>query len=173
MAFTTYEFPYTRTYDGDLGFLIKQYNELISEYKSLTKDIEYVKKFAETLDERVSAAIKVAMDKFTAEVNATLAKYDARITATENRAVLLFFLAVSFITNQPFPFFCVTDFKTNFCQKFCHYSSFSIHDIISYIRLFHIIPKPVHSLVMPLVAIDNARLRLADIGIQFLQHLCL
>ena len=85
MAFTTYEFPYTRTYDGDNGFLIKKYNELIAEYKSLTEDIEYVKEFAETLDERVSEAIKVAMDKFTAQVNATLAKYDARITATENR----------------------------------------------------------------------------------------
>ena len=85
MAFTTYEFPYTRTYDGDLGFLIKQYNELIKEYKSLLADIEYVKEFAETLDERVTAAIKIAMDKFTAQVNATLAKYDARITATENR----------------------------------------------------------------------------------------
>lgn len=23
MAFTTYEFPFTRAYDGDLGFLIK------------------------------------------------------------------------------------------------------------------------------------------------------
>jgi predicted RNase H-like nuclease (RuvC/YqgF family) len=85
MAFTTYEFPYTRTYDGDLGFLIKQYNELIAEYKSLAADIEYVKEFAKTLDERVAAAIKVAMDKFTAQVNATLAKYDARITATESR----------------------------------------------------------------------------------------
>lgn len=85
MAFTTYEFPYTRTYDGDLGFLIKQYNELIKEYKSLAADIEYVKEFAETLDDRVAAAIKVAMDKFTSEVNTTLAKYDARITATENR----------------------------------------------------------------------------------------
>ena len=85
MAFTTYEFPYARTYDGDLGFLIKKYNELIVEYKSLASDIEYVKEFAETLDERVAAAIKVAMDKFTAKVNATLAKYDARITATETR----------------------------------------------------------------------------------------
>lgn len=85
MAFTTYEFPYTRSYDGDLGFLIKQYNELIAEYKSLVADIEYVKEFAKTLDERVAAAIKVAMDKFTAQVNATLAKYDARIKATEKR----------------------------------------------------------------------------------------
>ena len=85
MSFTTYEFPYTRTYDGDLGFLIKKYNELIAEYKSLASDIEYVKEFAETLDDRVSDAIKVAMDKFTAQVNATLAKYDSRITATENR----------------------------------------------------------------------------------------
>ena len=85
MAFTTYEFPYTRTYDGDLGFLIKKYNELITEYKSLVADIEYVKEFAETLDKRVAAAIKFAMDKFTAEVTATLAKYDARITATETR----------------------------------------------------------------------------------------
>lgn len=85
MSFTTYEFPYTRTYDGDLGFLIKRYNELIEEYKSLSNDIDFIKDFAENLDERVANAIKVAMDKFTADVNKILASYDARISASELR----------------------------------------------------------------------------------------
>lgn len=46
-----YEFPHTRNYDSDLGFLIKLYKELLSQYssiqeaiKGLEKDIEKIKK---------------------------------------------------------------------------------------------------------------------------------
>ena len=85
MAFTTYEFPFTRVYDGDLGFLIKKYIELQDTYDGLVSDIAYVKDFAEHLDERVASAIKDAMDIFTAQVNATLKRYDSRITNTETK----------------------------------------------------------------------------------------
>ena len=85
MAFTTYEFPFTRAYDGDLGFLIKKYTELQATYNGLVSDIAYVKDFAEHLDERVASAIKDAMDIFTAQVNATLKRYDSRITDTETK----------------------------------------------------------------------------------------
>ena len=85
MAFTTYEFPFTRVYDGDLGFLIKKYTELQATYDGLLSDIAYIKNFASHLDERVANAIKDAMDKFTAQVNATLKRYDSRITDTETK----------------------------------------------------------------------------------------
>lgn len=83
MSFSNYEFPYTRTYDGDLGFLIQQYKELKNEYDGLVQDIAYVKDFANTLDERVAKAIEDAMDVFTKEVRATLARYDTRINDVE------------------------------------------------------------------------------------------
>lgn len=83
MAFSNYEFPYTRTYDGDLGFLIKEYQDLKAEYDNLLKDIEYVKEFADTLDVRVAKAIADAMDVFTVSVNKTLARYDDRINNAE------------------------------------------------------------------------------------------
>ena len=36
------EFPHTRGYDGDLGWLIKIYKELLSTYSSILNDYQHV-----------------------------------------------------------------------------------------------------------------------------------
>lgn len=44
-----YDFPHTRNYDSDLGFLIKRYNELGKDYDTLVKIYEQVKKNIEDI----------------------------------------------------------------------------------------------------------------------------
>lgn len=40
-----YEFPHTRNYDQDLGYLISMYKELDKKYESISKSItEYINK---------------------------------------------------------------------------------------------------------------------------------
>lgn len=49
MAYDLYNFPYARTYDGDLGYLIKVYNDLLEAYKNANLDYSGIQKELETV----------------------------------------------------------------------------------------------------------------------------
>ena len=43
------EFPHTRGYDGDLGYLIKMYKKLVAEYASIEEQYEALTKIYEMI----------------------------------------------------------------------------------------------------------------------------
>lgn len=43
------EFPHTRGYDGDLGYLIKMYKELLSQYQTLNEYYENLTNVIQTV----------------------------------------------------------------------------------------------------------------------------
>lgn len=49
MAYDLYNFPYARTYDGDLGYLIKVYNDLLEAYKNANLDYSGIQTELETV----------------------------------------------------------------------------------------------------------------------------
>lgn len=84
MAFEgNYEFPHVRTYDGDLGFLIKRYNQLYNDYSKIAEIVENLQNALEnlpsTIQQEVSRQLNIAMDN----VYAILNDYDLRIENSE------------------------------------------------------------------------------------------
>lgn len=79
-----YEFPHTRTYDGDLGFLIKRYNELYNMYSSINAVVEELqdalKNLPQSIQQEVNRQLSVAMQN----VYNILNEYDERISNAEN-----------------------------------------------------------------------------------------
>lgn len=49
MAYDLYNFPYSRTYDGDLGYLIHVYNELLKVYKNANLDYSGIQSELDTV----------------------------------------------------------------------------------------------------------------------------
>lgn len=49
MSYINYDFPNTCNYNSDLGFLIKQYKELIEEFKKLIDCYENIRKEIEKI----------------------------------------------------------------------------------------------------------------------------
>lgn len=49
MAYDLYNFPYSRVYDGDLGYLIKVYNELLEQYKNANLDYTEIQNELDTV----------------------------------------------------------------------------------------------------------------------------
>lgn len=49
MAYDLYNFPYARTYDGDLGYLIQVYNDLLEAYKNANLDYSGIQTELETV----------------------------------------------------------------------------------------------------------------------------
>lgn len=85
MAFEgNYEFPHTRTYDGDLGFLIKRYNELYKAYSNIESTVEQLQEalqnLPQTIAQEVSRQLSVAMQN----IYNILDGYDERIANAEN-----------------------------------------------------------------------------------------
>ncbi len=86
-----FTFPHTRSYDGDLGFLIKKYNEWVSiyadlkrQYEDLEKRTEQLEADWETFDARITAAL-TAMENRIAALEAELRKdVDDKLTQFEN-----------------------------------------------------------------------------------------
>lgn len=90
MAFEgNYEFPHTRTYDGDLGFLIKRYNELYSAYSNIESVVEQLQdalqNLPNTIAQEVSRQLSVAMQN----VYNILDGYNARIANAENNVAYM------------------------------------------------------------------------------------
>lgn len=58
MAYNDYNFPHTRDYDSDLGFLICEYKRLLAEYKAThdteTELIKQIEEMEKRLDEYVN-----------------------------------------------------------------------------------------------------------------------
>lgn len=79
-----YEFPHTRTYDGDLGFLIKRYNELYNMYSNINTIVEELqdalKNLPQSIQQEVNRQLSVAMQN----VYNILNEYDERISNVEN-----------------------------------------------------------------------------------------
>lgn len=69
MAF--FEFPHTRTYDSDLGWLIKTYNELLADYGSL--------KAWKTVHEKEYKELKTELDALIANMTSPVEPWDGTI----------------------------------------------------------------------------------------------
>lgn len=78
-----YEFPHTRTYDGDLGFLIKRYNELYNMYSNINTIVEELqaalKNLPQSIQQEVNRQLSIAMQN----VYDILDGYDERINNAE------------------------------------------------------------------------------------------
>lgn len=67
-----YDYPHTGNYDQDLGFLIKQYTDLIDGYKGL---IDIYAKFLEEIEKNIHellASGKITLDGIYNEENTSL-----------------------------------------------------------------------------------------------------
>lgn len=67
-----YDYPHTGNYDQDLGFLIKQYKDLIDGYKGL---IDIYAKFLEEIEKNINellASGKITLDGIYNEDNTSL-----------------------------------------------------------------------------------------------------
>lgn len=67
-----YDYPHTGNYDQDLGFLIKQYKDLIDGYKGL---IDIYAKFLEEIEKNIHellASGKITLDGIYNEANTSL-----------------------------------------------------------------------------------------------------
>lgn len=67
-----YDYPHTGNYDQDLGFLIKQYKDLIDGYKGL---IDIYAKFLEEIEKNIHellASGKITLDGIYNEENTSL-----------------------------------------------------------------------------------------------------
>lgn len=67
-----YDYPHTGNYDQDLGFLIKQYTDLIDGYKGL---IDIYAKFLEEIEKNIHkllASGKITLDGIYNEANTSL-----------------------------------------------------------------------------------------------------
>lgn len=85
MAFEgNYEFPHTRTYDGDLGFLIKRYNELYSAYSNIETTVEQLQDALQNLPQNIAQEVSRQLDVAMKNVYSILGEYDERITTAEN-----------------------------------------------------------------------------------------
>lgn len=59
-----YEFPNTRNYDSDLGFLIKKYKELGNDYKDLVNKYELLQKIYEQIKEDIEDITKEQLQEW-------------------------------------------------------------------------------------------------------------
>lgn len=85
MAFEgNYEFPHTRTYDGDLGFLIKRYNELYSAYSNIETTVEQLQDALQNLPQNIAQEVSRQLDVAMKDVYNILGEYDERISNAEN-----------------------------------------------------------------------------------------
>lgn len=57
MAYDLYNFPYSRTYDGDLGYLIQVYNELLEAYKNANLDYSGIQSELDTVKDNLEKQI--------------------------------------------------------------------------------------------------------------------
>lgn len=79
-----YEFPHTRTYDGDLGFLIKRYNELYAAYSNIESTVEELQDALQNLPQTIAQEVSRQLDVAMQDVYNILNEYDERITDAEN-----------------------------------------------------------------------------------------
>lgn len=90
MSFLT-DFPHTDTYEGDIGWLIKEYKRLIAEYDALNAKYQQLidlqdtlQKAIDSIDPKIEAAINSALaeiDAKFAELTAQMLKYQAELKA--------------------------------------------------------------------------------------------
>lgn len=79
-----YEFPHTRTYDGDLGFLIKMYNQLKGEYDSIKETVDALNSALQNLPSTINAEVARQLAIEMQLVYKILDTYDTRIETAEN-----------------------------------------------------------------------------------------
>lgn len=90
MAFEgNYEFPHTRTYDGDLGFLIKRYNELYSAYSNIETTVEQLQDALQNLPQNIAQEVSRQLDVAMQNVYNILNGYDERIDNAENNVAYM------------------------------------------------------------------------------------
>ena len=73
-----YDFPHTRNYDSDLGFLIKRYNELIEKVDNIESDI--LKKAKDYTDEQLSY-YQSQLDNFRNEITGIVSDFENTVNA--------------------------------------------------------------------------------------------
>lgn len=85
MAFEgNYEFPHTRTYDGDLGFLIKMYNQLKGKYDYIKETVDELNSALQNLPATINAEVARQLAIEMDSVYKILDSYEARINTAEN-----------------------------------------------------------------------------------------
>lgn len=61
MGYINHEFPGNNSYDTDLGWLIKAYNKLMSDYEELLELVKSLEKMYDTIPEEIQNAVNQAM----------------------------------------------------------------------------------------------------------------
>ena len=106
MSYDLYNFPYSRNYDGDLGYLIKVYNDLLEQYKNANLDYTKIQTELDmvkaNLEEHVSKedkdykelkgkieAIEAYLGTGTGTLQETLAKMQTDISSLQNNLELI------------------------------------------------------------------------------------
>lgn len=83
-----FEFPHTRTYDSDLGWLIKEFTEIRAEYEELK---EFVEKYPEDfagLDARISA-LENSFDTFEAQIETRFSDLETSLNNEITRQITI------------------------------------------------------------------------------------